>query len=102
MRNDQWRIDNARRLSCLTLYFQKYIHWSEDWGHDHCAGCWAKFAEFDARGFCMGVALPVSTTQRVNATSRLVQLVLRSSPASWAGNPLPAMRLRDCGCGILN
>jgi hypothetical protein len=48
--SDQWRIDNARRLSGLTLHFQKYVCWSDDWDHDHCAACWTKFAEFDDEG----------------------------------------------------
>ena len=44
---DQWRIDNSRRqrLEGLTLHFRRYQRWREDWDHDHCAACWAKFAE---------------------------------------------------------
>lgn len=41
----QWRIDNARHLRGVRLKFQPYIRWSETWDHDHCAACWAKFAE---------------------------------------------------------
>ena len=44
---DQWRIDNARHLKGLRLRFSRYSRWSASWDHDHCAGCWAKFAEFD-------------------------------------------------------
>jgi hypothetical protein len=43
----QWRIDNAEHLKGLCLQFRPYTRWSESWDHDHCAGCWAKFAEFD-------------------------------------------------------
>ena len=42
-----WRADNARHLKGLTLRWRKYAKWSETWEHDHCAGCWAKFAEFE-------------------------------------------------------
>jgi hypothetical protein len=45
----QWRIDNAERLRLggLRWRFQRYTKWSEDWDHDHCGACWAKFAEFE-------------------------------------------------------
>jgi hypothetical protein len=43
----QWRIDNASRLRGLRLQFRRYTRWSENWDHDHCAACRAKFAEFD-------------------------------------------------------
>ena len=43
----QWRIDNAVSLKGLRLQFLRYTKPSEKWDHDHCAGCWAKFAEFD-------------------------------------------------------
>ena len=42
-----WRIDNAERLRGLRLHRRKYTRWSKTWDHDHCAGCWAKFAEFE-------------------------------------------------------
>lgn len=45
--DDQWRIENARRLAGLTLHLRRYTRWSEEWDHDHCAACWATFAEFD-------------------------------------------------------
>jgi hypothetical protein len=44
---DQWRLDNVRHLAGLTLHFGHYTRWSESWDHDHCAACWAKFAESD-------------------------------------------------------
>ncbi len=47
---DAWRIDFARHLTGLTLHLQRYSRWSESWDHDHCAACWAKFAELDAPG----------------------------------------------------
>ena len=43
-----WRIDNCKHLRGLTLERQKWVRWSEDWDHDHCAACWAKFMEGDA------------------------------------------------------
>jgi len=45
--NKQWRIDNSDHLKGLRLQFRHYTRWSESWDHDHCAGCWAKFAEFN-------------------------------------------------------
>jgi hypothetical protein len=46
----QWRIDNAKHLKGVRLQFRRYRRWSESWDHDHCSGCWAKFAEFDGPG----------------------------------------------------
>src|SRR5262245_27913415 len=43
----QWRIDNANHLKGVRLQFRHYSRPSESWDHDHCAACWAKFAEFD-------------------------------------------------------
>lgn len=43
----QWRIDNASHLKGLRLQFLRYARWSDSWDHDHCAGCWAKFAEVE-------------------------------------------------------
>ena len=34
-------------LKGLTLHWRKYAKWSEAWVHGRCAGCWAKFAEFE-------------------------------------------------------
>lgn len=45
--NKQWRIDNASNLRGVRLQFRRYTRWSESWDHDHCAACWAKFAEFE-------------------------------------------------------
>src|ERR1700678_2397070 len=60
---EAWRIDNARHLAGLTLRLRRYSRWSESWDHDHCAACWAKFAEFDApgilhEGYATGVDYP--------------------------------------------
>jgi hypothetical protein len=43
----QWRINNARHLEGALLKFQRYVRWNDNWDHDHCAACWAKFAEGD-------------------------------------------------------
>jgi hypothetical protein len=45
--DQDWRIAAAGRLRGLTLHFRLYTRWSEEWDHDHCAACAAKFAEFD-------------------------------------------------------
>jgi hypothetical protein len=42
-----WRIHNCRLLRGLTLRRKPYRKWSERWDHDHCAACWARFAEVD-------------------------------------------------------
>jgi len=42
-----WRIANARRLKGVRLHLRPYAARSETWDHDHCAACWAKFAEID-------------------------------------------------------
>jgi hypothetical protein len=41
-----WRSDNCKRLRGLTFRRKNYGKWSERWDHDHCAACFAKFAEF--------------------------------------------------------
>jgi hypothetical protein len=46
----QWRIDNAEHLKGVRLRYRQYTQWSESWDHDHCVGCWAKFAVFDGPG----------------------------------------------------
>jgi hypothetical protein len=43
----QWRIDFAKRLKGFRLQFQAYKPRGENSDHDHCAACWAKFAEFE-------------------------------------------------------
>jgi hypothetical protein len=43
----QWRIDFALRLKGQRLKREHYVRPSETWDHDHCAACWATFAEFD-------------------------------------------------------
>jgi hypothetical protein len=43
----QWRIDNASHLKGVRLRLHRYTRLSERWDHDHCAACWAKFAEFE-------------------------------------------------------
>lgn len=40
-------MDNASRLRGYRLQFRRYVQPSESWDHDHCAGCWAKLAEYD-------------------------------------------------------
>jgi hypothetical protein len=43
-----WRIDNAKWTREAVLRLQKYTRPSEDWDHEHCEGCWAKFMESDS------------------------------------------------------
>src|ERR1700687_476433 len=42
-----WRCDLAHHIRGVTLWKSTYIQFSADWNHDHCAGCGARFAEFD-------------------------------------------------------
>lgn len=46
--NEDWRLHNARHLAGLKLYLRPYKRRSDSWDHDHCAACFAKFAEFEA------------------------------------------------------
>jgi hypothetical protein len=40
-----WRIDNAKWTRGAVLRLSKYSRPREDWDHDHCEACWAKFME---------------------------------------------------------
>jgi len=40
-----WRIENAIWTRGAALRFTQYVRPREDWDHDHCAGCSAKFME---------------------------------------------------------
>lgn len=44
---NEWKIENASHLKGVRLHFRRYTQWSESWDHDHCAACWATFAEFE-------------------------------------------------------
>jgi hypothetical protein len=45
-----WRLNNVKGLQGLRFQRKRYTKWSDSWDHDHCAACWAKFAEFDSPG----------------------------------------------------
>ena len=47
---DDWRAENAKHLRGLRLVWRRWVKPSDNWDHDHCAGCGAKFAEFEALG----------------------------------------------------
>ena len=40
-----WRVGNAKQIRGSLLRFTKYTAPRNDWDHDHCEGCWAKFME---------------------------------------------------------
>jgi hypothetical protein len=42
-----WRYENVKHLQGAVFRYAKYKAPTIDWDHDHCNGCWAKFAEFD-------------------------------------------------------
>jgi len=42
-----WRMDKCKRLRAVALRRKKYSAPSKQWDHDHCAACWAKFADLD-------------------------------------------------------
>jgi hypothetical protein len=42
-----WRDDNLKHLQGAAFRFAEYKAPTDDWDHDHCIGCWAKFADFD-------------------------------------------------------
>lgn len=43
---DDCRYDSLKRHQGATFCFAKYEAPSENWDHDHCIGCWTKFADF--------------------------------------------------------
>jgi hypothetical protein len=43
-----WRFDNLKHLRGVSFRFATYKKPSDEWNHDHCRGCWGKFAEFDS------------------------------------------------------
>jgi hypothetical protein len=44
----QYKLKSLQRLRALTVTFADYTPPSAEWDHDHCEGCWATFALFDA------------------------------------------------------
>jgi hypothetical protein len=44
---NDYRVDNVRRLEGQKFRFKIYKGPRPDWDHDHCAACWQKFAEFE-------------------------------------------------------
>ena len=40
-----WRYENAKKLDGAVLSWCLYKSPRADWDHDHCEGCWQKFAE---------------------------------------------------------
>jgi hypothetical protein len=42
-----WRLENVKRFKGARFWRKPYTMPSPSWDHDHCIGCWAKFAEFD-------------------------------------------------------
>ena len=45
MPKHDWRIDLVENLRGEKLQWKKYRRYSENWDHDHCGACGAKFAE---------------------------------------------------------
>jgi hypothetical protein len=46
-----WRLQNLETqpyLRGVAWRLTKYRQYRPGWDHDHCVGCWAKFAEFDS------------------------------------------------------
>jgi len=46
----QYKIKRLERLRASTFVFADYTPPSTEWEHDHCEGCWAKFALSDQPG----------------------------------------------------
>lgn len=50
--SNDWRLTNqAEYLRGVTLVRKNWGRPKPDWGHDHCAFCWAKFADADGPEF---------------------------------------------------
>jgi hypothetical protein len=45
-----WRLNFCEGLRGQPLRNMVWRKWSEQWDHDHCAACGAKFAEFEGEG----------------------------------------------------
>jgi hypothetical protein len=45
--SSDWRADNAEHLRGVKFRKRQWIQPSACWDHDHCSGCWAKFAAFE-------------------------------------------------------
>jgi len=45
--SEDWRLKGPRKkyLEGASLRYKHYEKWDENWDHDHCAFCWAKFME---------------------------------------------------------
>jgi hypothetical protein len=45
---DDWRLGRQERyLQPARLCWKRYSRWSDEWDHDHCAFCWARFVALD-------------------------------------------------------
>jgi len=47
LRSMDWRLENVKGFEGLRFKRKAYSRWSDSWDHDHCIGCWARFAEID-------------------------------------------------------
>ena len=43
----QWRIETGRHLIGAALRKRRWVGRGEEWDHEHCDCCWAKFAEWE-------------------------------------------------------
>ena len=43
----EYRLTQLKPLEGLSFRLRRYEAPTADWDHDHCCGCYAKFAEFD-------------------------------------------------------
>ena len=49
--NEEWKqykLNSLERLRASAFHLADYAAPNAEWDHDHCVGCWAKFADFDA------------------------------------------------------
>jgi len=68
-----WRYENIRRLQGAAFGFAKYRAPSDEWDHDHCRGCWAKFADLHGPGILHEgyvTALPIEETSEPEFIAR--------------------------------
>jgi len=61
--NKDWRLQGQEKyLSGVTLYYKKYIRYSDTWDHDHCEFCQVKFSlEDHSGGLDEGYATKITT-----------------------------------------
>lgn len=68
--SDDWRLKGNDWLVHLELTRKPYTQWSEEWDHDHCLFCWAKFMDPDSSAV-VHLKYPLRHRKRWRSTNQL-------------------------------